>query len=95
LKYRKKPVVIEAMQLTANNENEVIVWAEKITCEYDEDSLVYVGSDGVLVVETPSGELPVNLEDWIILGPRRKGVGVLSDFYPCKPDVFEATYEKV
>lgn len=77
-KYRKKPVVIEAVQFTGNFD------------EIEE----FVGGDaeyrpGVgLVVATLEGPLHASRNDWIIKG-------VQGEFYPCKPDIFEATYEEV
>jgi hypothetical protein len=76
-KYRKKPVVIEAVQFTGN---------------FDEIE-TFVGGDaefrnGELVIATLEGPLRASPNDWIIRG-------VQGEFYPCKPDIFEATYEAV
>ena len=78
-KYRKKPVVIEAVQFTGLNFDEI----EK-----------FVGGDygknekGEGVIATLEGPLHVSTNDWIIKG-------VKGEFYPCKPDIFAATYEPV
>lgn len=74
-KFRKKPVVIEAIQFNGN---------------FDEIEQ-FVGGDaefrnGSLVVATLEGPLHASPGDWIIRG-------VKGEFYPCKPDIFEATYE--
>ena len=79
MKYRKKPVVIEAMQLTLFN-------TEKVE--------EFVGGDmgknekGETVIATLEGAMICSLGDFIIKG-------VNGEFYPCKPDIFEKTYEKV
>lgn len=77
--YRKKPVVIEAIQFTYTNIDEI------------ED---FVGGDlgknaqGDTVIATLEGAMICSLDDFIIKG-------VKGEFYPCKPDIFEKTYEKV
>jgi hypothetical protein len=79
MKYRKKPVVIEAIQLTFFN-------IEKVE--------EFVGGDmgknekGETVIATLEGAMICSLGDFIIKG-------VNGEFYPCKPDIFEKTYEKV
>ena len=75
-KYRKKPVVIDAIQYTDNLE------ALKFTGE-----AAYIHS-GHLYIETLEGTMKAIPRDYIIKG-------VAGEFYPCKPDIFEATYEKV
>ncbi len=76
-KYRKKPVVIEAIQFTGNfDEIEAFVGGD---AEF---------RDGKLLVATLEGPLWASPEDWIIKG-------VKGEFYPCKPDIFEQTYEPV
>ena len=78
-KFRKKPVVIEAVQFTLHSIEEV----EKL-----------VGGDmgenaqGEQVIATLEGAMRVSLNDWVIKG-------VKGEFYPCKPDIFAATYEAV
>lgn len=77
MKFRKKPIVIEAVQFT-DNLGEI----EKF-CGND------VGlQDGVFVAFTLEGPLRISPGDWIIRG-------VKGEFYPCKPDIFAATYEPV
>ena len=74
-RYRKKPVVIEAVQWVGNfGEIERFVGGD---AEFRE---------GQLVVATLEGPLRASEGDWIIKG-------VKGEFYPCKPDVFAATYE--
>ncbi|MGG7215341.1 hypothetical protein ACQPUY_17315 [Clostridium nigeriense] len=76
-KYRKKPVVIEAIQWTGNNLKQVL--------EFSND--LYISDDNfTLKVETLEGVMTANKGDYIIKG-------VTGEFYPCKPDIFEQTYE--
>ncbi|PFG86029.1 hypothetical protein BW153_08040 [Lactococcus lactis] len=88
MKYRKKPVVIEAFKYDgdlSNNEGDFYVplWAEKA---YEEGILIFRGTD--LFVKTLEGEMLVSLDDYIIKG-------VQGELYPCKPDIFGAIYEIV
>lgn len=76
MKFRKKPVVIEAVQLTLTNIDEVEEFVGG-------DASV---RDGDLIIATLEGPLRASPFDWIIKG-------VKGEFYPCKPDIFEATYE--
>jgi hypothetical protein len=77
--YRKKPVVIEAIQVTIDNVDELVEF-----CEGNLKSHPLVG----VVIETLEGKMNVSKGDYIIKG-------VKGEFYPCKPDVFEMTYESV
>jgi len=77
-KYRKKPVVIEAVEYTRNG-----LQAEQVAdwCGGSQTN------DGI-VIETLEGDLLGNYGDYIIKG-------IQGEFYPCKPDIFKATYEEV
>ena len=81
-KYRKKPVVNEAIQWDG-----VAAYYEKISEWSDGERLIYISGDK-LVIRTLEGEMTANVGDWIIKG-------VKGEFYPCKPDIFEMTYERV
>jgi len=87
-KYRKKPVVIEAVQWTGNNLREVIDFtglhpsANKWTWE---EYAAVVEAEG-LKIFTLEGRMDASVGDYIIKG-------VKGEFYPCKPDIFAATYE--
>jgi len=83
MKYRKKPVVIEAEHFTEENKNRAFSF---ITCEHYPDR--GVGNKPIITIQTLEGKMTAELGDWIIKG-------VKGEFYPCKPDIFEATYEKV
>ena len=102
-KYRKKPVVIEAMQLTGGTAqwHEVYQWIEHNTLGSFEPLDVIEGRkpypasgvsidprDGRFIISTLEGLHWADPEDWIIRG-------VQGEFYPCKSDIFEATYERV
>ena len=82
-KYRKRPVVIEAVQWTGENFEEL--WR---LLESKEGRAVYEESDMSIFLETLEGTMKAQVGDYIIKG-------VQGEFYPCKPDIFEATYEKV
>ena len=77
--YRKRPVVIEAMKITPDNVDELVEF-----CEGNLKSNPLVGA----VIETLEGKMTVTIGDYIIKG-------VKGEFYPCKPDIFEMTYELV
>lgn len=89
-KFRKKPVVIEAIQWNGSNLREVIDFtglhhsAEKWSWEEYEQ---VVKTDG-LKIFTLEGKMNADVNDFIIKGEK-------GEFYPCKPEIFEATYEKV
>lgn len=80
MKYRKKPVVVEAIQLTNKNLLEVKEWCNGELVPNAETS----GYD--LYISTLEGIMHVDINDYIIQG-------VEGEFYPCKPDIFEKTYE--
>jgi hypothetical protein len=82
-KFRKKPVVIEAVQWGGylSNEDEVrSLCGDSLADPYDTKPL--------LVIRTLEGDMTAHQGDWIIKG-------VKGECYPCKPDIFEATYELV
>ena len=75
--FRKKPVVIEAVQYTGGNAREVMNFIDT------GDS--FPTEDGICI-KTLEGTMLANINDWIIRG-------VKGEFYPCKPDIFYATYD--
>lgn len=81
MRYRKKPVVIEAEQFYEIDtpKNGVADYFMGIAVKEDENGLY-------LVIPTLEGEHRANLGDWII-------TGIKGELYPCRPDVFELTYE--
>lgn len=88
-KYRKKPIVIEAEQWNPNSINS---FPRPTIGKPDRLGVVWeYGPRGLLVngrITTLEGDFIVTFDDWII-------TGVKGEKYPCKPDIFEATYEKV
>lgn len=80
MKYRKKPVVIEAIQYNGANFNEIRGFMRGTSYS----KLV----NRKIRIQTLEGHIYADEEDYIIKG-------VQGEFYPCKPDIFEATYEKV
>ena len=80
MRFRKKPVEVEAMQFTEESGAEVWEWADSKPM-YDHRSQVCG-----LRIYTREGDMKADFGDWIIRG-------VQGEFYPCKPDIFAATYE--
>ena len=80
MKFKKKPVVIEAVQWTGENFAEI---KNFISGPFAFGSTA-TGSS--LVIPTLEGDHQASIGDWIIKG-------VKGEFYPCKPDIFEATHE--
>lgn len=83
-KFRKKPVVIEAGQLAQSNAAELAAWCGGRVFNAGFECLPPIVA-GIEIV-TPEGTMTANIGDWII-------EGVKGEFYPCKPDIFAATYE--
>lgn len=94
MKFRKKPVVIDAIQWTGDNLHEVITFTGKHPKfnEWFEDWKeyeVYVKNSGdIFKILTLEGTMSASPGDWIIRG-------VSGEHYPCKPDIFATTYEAV
>ena len=82
MKFRKKPVVIEAVRYTGSNCAEVA----EFTGDGWPDSPCECTGDEPWLIETLEGVMEASPGDWIIRG-------VKGEFYPCKPDIFAATYE--
>ena len=76
-RFRKKPVVIEAIQWTGDNFDEIDDWS-------DREAVRLVAGD--LHIFTLEGAMRADPGDWIIRG-------VVGEYYPCKPEIFECTYE--
>ncbi len=85
-KFKKKPVVIEAWQFTRENFDKGVP-QEIDRCEHiGLRKEHFIGSWVVGSIKTLEGVMEVREGDWIIKG-------VQGEFYPCKPDIFEQTYE--
>lgn len=85
-KYRKKPVVIEAVQF--DDSTETLVTLTEFMDSQPEIVIGYETKKPILKIETLEGIMTANEGDYIIKG-------VNGEFYPCKPDIFEKTYEMV
>lgn len=83
--YRKKPVVIQAMRVPNPGTHDT-EWDE--LGEFMEDCRDWVFCQDYVLISTLEGDMRANIGDWIIRG-------VKGEFYPCKNDIFEATYERV
>lgn len=81
MKYRKKPVVIEALEWRGSNEKEMRNFFKSV------DFSNFSFNNG-LIITTLEGKHRADVGDFVIKG-------VKSEFYPCKPDIFEMTYEEV
>lgn len=78
-RYRKKPVVITAFQHRAGEQNGLVA------ADVSAGNVSYP-EDGTMLIRTLEGEMCAQHGDWIIRG-------VKGELYPCKPDIFAATYE--
>lgn len=85
-KFRKKPVEIEAIQFIDKNILEIVNWiTETHSIGFENDSNENITG---LIIPTLEGDMKASIGDYIIKG-------VKGEFYPCKPDIFEQTYELV
>ena len=94
-KYRKKPIVIEAFQMTKEHRWDNSEWPNWLHIAWNKDygeGALFIDADDTarerLVIGTLEGVHRVEWDDWIIKG-------IKGELYPCKPDIFEATYEPV
>lgn len=84
MKYRKKPVVIEAVQFKDDSADTIVEIQEFMQKNLE---VSYEKPDNpVIKIETLEGVMEASIGDFIIKG-------VKGEFYPCKPDIFEKTYE--
>lgn len=92
--FKKKPVVIQALEWTGKNQREMYEFLEGKTPNDQMESygqnfrIAHNVAVGGLLIKTLEGELIASIGDIIIKG-------VHGEFYPCKPEIFEKTYEKV
>lgn len=85
--FRKKPVVIEAVQFIGTNYREIQEFCP--SASFAPSFLASPpDSKGNVIIPTLEGDHTGNIGDWIIKG-------VKGEFYPCKPDIFDSTYDKV
>lgn len=96
MKYRKKPVVVEAFQMTPERRQSNVNWPTWMHEAWNRERggpgslfpAIKGADDEKLMIGTLEGPLLVEWGDYIIQG-------VKGEIYPCKPDIFEATYEAV
>lgn len=81
MKYMKKLIIVDAVQWTGNN-------IEEIKSFLDENGGMYTITDNSFVINTLEGNMLASLGDYIIKG-------IHGEFYPCKPDIFKETYDLV
>lgn len=82
MKFRKKPVVVEAMRYEPDRSFKLMLWLQENHAKYDWVPTV----PPLLQIWTLEGRMTARVGDWIIKG-------VKNEFYPCKSDVFTETYE--
>ena len=80
MKYRKKPIVIEAVKWTGTNLTELLNFVPK--------EIRHNKMHEPMGIITQEGVMTINEGDYIIKG-------IKGEFYPCKPDIFEMSYETV
>ena len=83
MKYRKRPVVIEAIQWTGKNVEDIVAFFKASDSE-----AIYDTENKVFEIKTLEGVMTASVNDYIIKG-------INDEFYPCKPDIFDKTYEVV
>lgn len=86
-RYRKKPVVIEAWQINALDYDEmceIVAWCGGVAI--DSGATEYMDGEHIIAIDTLEGRMYADPGDWVIRG-------VQGEHYPCKPDIFAATYE--
>jgi hypothetical protein len=85
MQFRKKPVVIEAMMFEGlSTAAEIVEWSGGLAGLKERS----FGDPMILLIPTLEGIMQASVGDWIIKG-------VKGEFYPCKPDIFESTYDPV
>ena len=104
-RFRKKPVEVEAVQWDGTNEDVLALWGapfhqtDALAWSYDHGAYVLPSGrlastgegstrPGCLIIETLEGDHLARPGDWIIRG-------VQGEHYPCKPEIFAATYDEV
>ena len=81
IKYKKKPVIIEAMQFNTDNILNV--------CSFIGDfPHQMIHSEGLIIISTLEGDMLVRHGDYVIKG-------IYDEFYSCKPEIFQASYEEI
>jgi len=84
-KYRKKPVIVEAIKWDGKKETYYEI-REVLASNYPRRIAIGAG-DNCLYIDTLEGTMKANIGDYVVKG-------VKGEVYPCKPDIFETTYEE-
>jgi hypothetical protein len=86
--YRKKPIVIDAVQNDGTWKT-IIEWMkEQLIIPFGSTPPITRNEDGSLNIRTLEGTMRADVGDWVIKG-------IKGELYPCKPEIFEASYEPV
>jgi len=88
-KFRKRPVEIEAVRVKEAIKAVVKDWSALpwwLANAYDDGKIVFIGES--IFIKTLEGEMQAKVDDWIIRG-------IAGELYPCKGEIFEATYDPV
>lgn len=85
-RYRKRPVEIEAMRFTGSNEDEILNWAHEQPDPPSMWAQKTIDGKTEIIIRTLEGQVAARAGDWVIRG-------IVGEFYPCRDDVFQATYE--
>lgn len=85
-KFRKKPVVIEAVRYGPETESKSLDEFQDDIADFVDANIDITGDQ--IIIQTLEGDMYASPGDWVIKG-------VKGEFYPCKPDIFAATYEEV
>ncbi len=78
-RFRKLPIEVDALCWTGDNASELVAFLVGCSWQFTHDGIH---------IDTLEGTMLVSVGDWIIKG-------ILGEFYPCKPDVFKLTYERI
>ena len=89
--FRRKPLVVEARQLTADNAKDICDWIHSVLVRggYPSKRVTY-DTYGHVFIETREGTMEADIGDWIVQEPNPTADRF---FYPCKPEIFESGYE--
>lgn len=82
--YRKRPTIIEAIQFDGLNQDFITNWVDS----HDGEIFSLYDSAPYLLIGVIGGTVRVNPTDWVIRG-------IKGEFYPCRDDIFDGTYEPV
>jgi len=78
-RFRKLPIEVDALQWQGDNAIELALFLRGVAWQFTHDGIH---------IDTLEGTMLANVGDWIIKG-------LMGEFYPCKPDIFQLTYEEI